>query len=74
MNWYAIYTHSTFEKRVKRDIEHRASIEGLRDKLGQIVIPGEKFVEVKEGKKKEFKGDVLKKEIKEYSNNDGIKR
>ncbi|MCC6547674.1 transcription termination/antitermination factor NusG [Candidatus Sumerlaeota bacterium] len=53
MNWYAIYTHSTFEKRVKRDIEHRASIEGLRDKLGQIVIPEEKYVEVKEGKKKE---------------------
>ncbi len=53
MNWYAIYTHSTFEKRVKRDIEHRASIEGLREKLGQIIIPEEKFVEIKEGKKKE---------------------
>ena len=34
MNWYAIYTHSGFERKVKRDIEHRASIEGLRDQVG----------------------------------------
>lgn len=53
MNWYAIYTHSGFEKKVKRDIEHRASIEGLREKLGQILIPEEKVVEIKDGKKKE---------------------
>ena len=54
MNWYAIYTHSSFEKRVKRDIEHRASIEGLRDKLGEIVIPEEKVIEPgKDGKRKE---------------------
>lgn len=53
MNWYAIYTHSSFERKVKRDIEHRASIEGLRDQLGEIVIPEEKTVEVKDGKKKE---------------------
>jgi transcription termination/antitermination protein NusG len=53
VNWYAIYTHSGFEKRVKRDIEHRASIEGLREKLGEIVIPEEKVVENKDGKRKE---------------------
>ncbi|CAN5324296.1 transcription termination/antitermination protein NusG [soil metagenome] len=53
MNWYAIYTHSGFEKRVKRDIEHRASIEGLRDSLGEILIPEEKVVEIKDSKRKE---------------------
>ncbi len=53
MNWYAIYTHSSFERKVKRDIEHRASIEGLRGKLGEIIIPEEKTVEVKDGKKRE---------------------
>jgi transcriptional antiterminator NusG len=53
VNWYAIYTHSGFEKRVKRDIEHRASIEGLRDGLGEVVIPEEKIVEIKDGKRKE---------------------
>lgn len=53
MNWYCVYTHSGFEKRVKRDIEHRASIEGLREMLGQVLIPEEKIVEIKEGKRKE---------------------
>ncbi|MBI1292727.1 transcription termination/antitermination protein NusG [bacterium] len=53
MNWYAIYTYSGFEKRVKRDIEHRASIEGLRDQLGEVVVPEEKVVEIKDGKRKE---------------------
>lgn len=53
MNWYAIYTHSGFEKKVKRDVEHRASIEGLRDALGQVLIPEEKIVEIKDGKRKE---------------------
>lgn len=52
-NWYAIHTYSGFEKRVKRDIEHRVSIEGLRDSLGQVIIPEEKVMEVKDGKKKE---------------------
>jgi transcriptional antiterminator NusG len=53
VNWYAIYTYSGYEKRVKRDIEHRASIEGLREKLGQILIPEERIIEIKEGKRKE---------------------
>lgn len=53
MNWYAIYTYSGFEKRVKRDIEHRASIEGLREMLGDIIIPEERIVEIKDGKRKE---------------------
>lgn len=53
MNWYALYTYSGYERRVKRDIEHRSSIEGLRDKLGQILIPEERIVEIKDGKRKE---------------------
>ena len=51
--WYAINTYSGFENRVKRDIEHRASIEGLRDSLGQVIIPEEKIIEVKDGKKRQ---------------------
>ncbi len=51
--WYAIHTYSGYEGRVKRDIEHRASIEGLREQLGQVVIPEEKIIEVKDGKKRQ---------------------
>jgi transcription termination/antitermination protein NusG len=53
MNWYAVHTYSGFEKKVKRDIEHRASIEGLREALGQVIVPEEKIVEIKDTKRKE---------------------
>jgi len=59
VNWYAIYTYSGYEKRVKRDIEHRASIEGLREKLGEILIPEERIVEIKEGKRKESSRNLM---------------
>lgn len=51
--WYAIHTYSGFENRVKRDVEYRVSIEGLREQLGQVVIPEEKIIEVKDGKKRQ---------------------
>lgn len=53
MNWYAVHTYSGMEKSVKKDIEHRASIEGLRERLGEVIVPEEKIVEIKEGKRKE---------------------
>lgn len=59
MNWYALYTHSGFEKKVKRDVEHRASVEGLREYLGQVVIPEEKIVEIKDGKRKESSRNLM---------------
>lgn len=59
MKWYAIHTYSGFENKVKREIEHRASVEGLRDKLGQVVIPEEKVIEVKDGKKKQISRNFM---------------
>jgi len=59
MNWYALHTYSGLEKRVKEEIEHRASIEGLRDQLGDIIVPEEKTVEVKDGKKKEHIKNIM---------------
>ncbi|MDX1972279.1 MAG: transcription termination/antitermination protein NusG [Candidatus Sumerlaeia bacterium] len=52
MKWYALHTYSGQENTIKKDIEHRASIEGLRDALGEILVPEEKTIEVKDGKKK----------------------
>ncbi|MCB2153560.1 transcription termination/antitermination protein NusG [bacterium] len=59
MKWFAIHTYSGFEKSVKKDIEHRASVEGLRDKLGEVIVPEEKIVEIKEGKKREHARNIM---------------
>lgn len=49
--WYAVHTYSSFENKVKQSIERLARLEGLDDKVKQIVIPLEPVIEMKNGKK-----------------------
>lgn len=51
-SWYVIHTYSGYENKVKVNIEKRFQAIGLQDKLGQILIPSEQVVEIKDGKKK----------------------
>lgn len=49
--WYVIHTLSGQEHKVKESLESRIALEGLGDKIAQILIPYEKVSEVKGGKK-----------------------
>ncbi|HDH11992.1 MAG TPA: transcription termination/antitermination factor NusG [Nitrospirae bacterium] len=51
--WYVVHTYSGFEDKVKISIEDNARRRGLSDKISQILIPSEKVMELKSGKKKE---------------------
>lgn len=51
-HWYVVHTYSGFENKVKANIEERIGSLGMKDKFGQILIPTENVVELKEGKKK----------------------
>lgn len=59
MNWYAIHTFSGYENRIKTQIEHRVQLEGLRDKVGQVLIPQKKTIEIKNGKKTEVMRNIM---------------
>ena len=64
--WYIVHAYSNFEKKVAEDIDNKAKQKGLRDRIEQIVVPTEKVVEVRRGKKvdaerKFFPGYVLLK-------------
>ncbi|MET3794975.1 transcription termination/antitermination protein NusG [Aquamicrobium terrae] len=64
--WYIVHAYSNFEKKVADDIENKARQKGLSDRIEQIVVPTEKVVEVRRGKKvdaerKFFPGYVLMK-------------
>ncbi len=64
LQWYIIHTYSGYENRVKETLEKRIKAFGLEDKITQILIPTEKVVEVKKGKKVEsvkkfFPGYIL---------------
>jgi transcriptional antiterminator NusG len=63
-SWYVVHTYAGFEGRVKDSILERASQMGLQDKIGQVLVPTEDVIEIKEGKKrtstrKFFPGYVL---------------
>jgi transcriptional antiterminator NusG len=62
--WYIVHAYSNFEKKVAEDIENKAKQKGLGGQIEQIVVPTEKVVEVRRGRKvdaerKFFPGYVL---------------
>ncbi len=52
-NWYVVHTYSGFEETVKLTIEEKRDKKGLKDKISRILVPTERVIEVKGGKKKE---------------------
>lgn len=51
MNWFIIHTYSGFENKVAESLRSRAEAFGFDHRLGQILIPKEQVVEMKNGKK-----------------------
>jgi transcription termination/antitermination protein NusG len=50
-NWYIVHAYSGFEQKVAESLRTRAQAFGFADRLGQILIPTEEVVELKNGKK-----------------------
>ena len=64
--WYIVHAYSNFENKVAESIRERAAQNGLSDQFEQILVPTEKVVEVRRGRKvdaerKFFPGYVLVK-------------
>ena len=62
--WYVVHAYSGFENRVKQSLIERVERSGLQDKFGEILIPTEEVVEMREGQKRRserkfFPGYVL---------------
>lgn len=63
-NWYAIHTYSGYEEKVAESIRQRAESLEMRDKIFEVLVPKEKMIEIKNGKRKVvekriFQGYVL---------------
>jgi transcriptional antiterminator NusG len=50
-NWYIIHAYSGFEQKVAESLRTRAQAFGFAGRLGQILIPTEEVVELRNGKK-----------------------
>jgi len=64
MRWYVVHAYSNFEAKVARSLREQAELHGVADKFGEILVPTEEVVEIREGAKhrserKFFPGYVL---------------
>ena len=64
--WYAVHAYSNFENKVAESIREQAKQRGLSDLFEEVMVPKEKVVEVRRGRKvdaerKFFPGYVLVK-------------
>jgi transcriptional antiterminator NusG len=64
LRWYVVHAYSGFENQVKRSLEERVKRSGLDGQFGQILVPTEEVVEMRDGQKRRsdrkfFPGYVL---------------
>jgi len=62
--WYVVQAYSGYEKRVKDSLAAAIQDAGMADKFGQVLVPTEEVVEMKDGQKRKserkfFPGYVL---------------
>jgi transcriptional antiterminator NusG len=64
LQWYVVHAYSGFENQVKRTLQERITRSGMQDKFGDILVPTEEVVEMRDGAKRKserkfFPGYVL---------------
>ena len=50
--WYVVHAYSGYEKQVMRSLQEQVALKGLEAKFGEILVPTEEVVEMREGKKR----------------------
>lgn len=57
-HWYAIHTYSGYENAVLRNLRQRIDSLGVQDKIFNVVVPTEKKIKIKAGKRVEVEEKV----------------
>ncbi|MGM0482399.1 MAG: transcription termination/antitermination protein NusG [Patescibacteria group bacterium] len=52
-NWYVVHTYAGYENTVKRNLKQRIESLGMQDKIFDVVVPTEKKIKIKGGKRVE---------------------
>ncbi len=51
-NWYVIHTYSGYEDAVAKNLKQRVESLGMEDKIFNVIVPKEKKIKIKSGKRK----------------------
>ncbi|HSW71620.1 MAG TPA: transcription termination/antitermination NusG family protein, partial [Gammaproteobacteria bacterium] len=52
MHWYVVQARSGYERKVLEALNDRIQQQGLTHKFGQIIVPTEEVVEIRQGRKR----------------------
>lgn len=58
-NWYVIHTYSGYEEAVARNLKQRIESFGMEDKIFNVIVPTEKKIKIKSGKRKTVEEKVF---------------
>ncbi len=51
-NWYVLHTYSGYEESVAKNLRHRVESLGMEDRIFNVLVPKEKKIKIKNGKRK----------------------
>ncbi len=57
-NWYAIHTYAGYENAVLRNLRQRIDSLGMEDKIFNVIVPTEKKIKIKGGKRVEIEEKI----------------
>lgn len=57
--WYAVHTYSGYEDAVARNLKQRIESFGMAEKIFDVVVPTEKKIKIKNGKKTEVREKIF---------------
>ena len=57
-NWYAIHTYAGYENVVLRNLKQRIDSLGMNDKIFNVIVPVEKKIKIKAGKRAEVEEKI----------------
>ncbi len=57
-NWYAIHTYAGYENAVQRNLKQRIESLGMEDKIFNVIVPIEKAIKIKGGKRTEVEEKI----------------
>ncbi len=57
-NWYAIHTYAGYENAVMRNLRQRIDSLGMNDKIFNVIVPVEKKIKIKGGKRVEVEEKI----------------
>jgi transcriptional antiterminator NusG len=50
--WFVVHAYSGYEKRVMNTLKERIELHGMQDLFGEVLVPTEEVVEIRDGKKR----------------------